>query len=432
VTASTLRDPFGLVGSTLDGQYRVDAPVGEGGFGVVYRGWHVSLDQPIAIKALKILDADDPRFQAELLGRFREEAKLLYTLSQASLNIVRSIDFGAVTTRSNLWAPYMVLEWLEGRSLAQDLDARRARGLRGRTLEESLELLAPVAEGLAVAHERRVAHRDVKPGNVFLVEGGASGPRVKVLDFGIAKILADDESGGTRSKFASFTWAYAAPEQLDPRLGQTGLATDVYSFALVLTELLTDREPIEARDVVTLMKAANDPLLRPTPRTRGAEVPDAVEHACRRALAVDPRARFATISELWRALERARSGRVRTSSLPRMTGPSASVTGSAAFASTQAAPPGAYAPPGGHAPSGGYAPAHPVTPGPMVAAPPVITPHGLPAYPAAPAPMVPTGRGHRPAPMPTGSGEATIIVTVVCFVLALLLAGSCALVHAAC
>src|SRR5262249_35265252 len=150
-------------------------------------------------------------------------------------------------------------------------------------------------------HDRQVAHRDVKPGNIFLLSSAAR-PNVKVLDFGIAKIMKDGEQAGTKGTFASFTWAYATPEQLDPRIGTTSLATDVYAFALVLSQLLTDRPPIEERDIVGLLKAATDTTRRPTPRTRGANVPDDLEHACRRALAVDPKARFPTISEFWRAL----------------------------------------------------------------------------------------------------------------------------------
>jgi serine/threonine-protein kinase len=305
VSSAQLEDPFGLVGTTLDGQYRADQVVGEGGYGVVYRGWHASLEQPIAIKALKVMSADDRAVQDALFAKFKDEAKLLYTLSQASLHIVRSMDFGAVTTATGAWAPYMVLEWLQGRSLADDLAQRRRSRMQGRTLDEALALLEPAAEGLGVAHHRRVAHRDIKPANFFLLDGN-EGPKVKVLDFGIAKIIRDGEGPGTRSPFASFTWLYAAPEQLDPRIGQTGLATDVYSFALLLSELLTDRVPTEGRDVVSLLKAATDPTVRPTPRQRGANVPDAIEVACRRALAVDPKVRFATIPDLWAALSAAR------------------------------------------------------------------------------------------------------------------------------
>jgi eukaryotic-like serine/threonine-protein kinase len=312
VTGGALQDPFGLAGTLLEGQYRADEVVGEGGFGVVYRGRHLSLDQPIAIKVLKGLDSEDPRINALVLEKFRAEARLLYTLSQSSLHIVRALDFGATTTPSGAWAPFMVLEWLDGCSLADDLVDRRKRGLRGRSVAEAFAILQPVADGLAVAHQRHVAHRDIKPANIFLLAENAStmpqGPQVKVLDFGIAKIMKDGESAGTKGTFASFTWAYASPEQLDPRLGTTGLATDVYGFGLLITELLTDRRPSEQRDVVGIMKAALDPMHRPTPRKRGANIPDAIEAVCLRALAVDPKARFESVRELWSALVAAHGG----------------------------------------------------------------------------------------------------------------------------
>ncbi len=323
-----LQDPFGLTGTVLDGQYRVEEIVGEGGFGVVYRGRHLSLDQPIAVKALKGLDGGDAAINELVHEKFREEARLLYTLSQSSLHIVRSLDFGAATTPSGVWAPFMILEWLDGRSLADDLTERRAQGLRGRSLVEAFAILEPVVDGLSVAHERHVAHRDVKPANIFLAAGGRqhgapeglvnhtarasdgragrAGVQVKVLDFGIAKIMKEGESAGTKGTFASFTWLYATPEQLDPRVGATGLTTDVYAFTLVLTELLTDRPPIDEHDIIGIMKAATNPSQRPTPRTRGANIPDEIEDVCRRALAVDPKSRYSSIAELWSALKAAR------------------------------------------------------------------------------------------------------------------------------
>ena len=300
-TRSATNDPLGLVGVTLDGQFDVASVVGEGGFGVVYRARHRGFEQPVAIKVLKILSVEDGRMQEALFAKFREEARLLYTLSQESLNIVRAVHYGSVTTPSGLWAPYMVLEWLEGLSLAEDIVQRRQRGMRGRTLEETFTILEPIAAGLAVAHARKVAHRDIKPANIFLAKS-EQGQRVKVLDFGIAKLVQEGDASATKSAFGAFTLLYAAPEQIDPRLGPTGLATDVYAFALLATELLTDREPVDGRDVVTIMRASQDPAVRPTPRTRGAHVPDEVEQVLRRALSVDPRARYASVPELWAAL----------------------------------------------------------------------------------------------------------------------------------
>ena len=464
MSSAQLEDPFGLAGTTLDGQYRADKVVGEGGYGVVYRGWHVSLEQPIAIKALKVMSADDRAVQDALFAKFKDEAKLLYTLSQASLHIVRSMDFGAVTTATGAWAPYMVLEWLEGRSLAEDLSQRRKRGMQGRTLDEALALLEPAAEGLGVAHHRRVAHRDIKPANFFLLDS-SEGPKVKVLDFGIAKIVRDGEGPGTRSPFASFTWLYAAPEQLDPRIGQTGLATDVYSFALLLSELLTDRVPTEGRDVVSLLKAAIDPTVRPTPRQRGANVPDAIEVVCRRALAVDPKVRHATVPELWAALSRARlptmppsvvsSGANAPSTTPdqRPSGvmPSSLAQTSAPpqsphappsppyphpqHAASGAYPPGAYPPgvpgrsQGATYPSAGYAPMPGMAPGS----------HGQPQpYTAAAMspPLMSPPPGTRMYPqrrfIPQGPSALPIVLAVIGLVLGGMFFLTCAALHAAC
>jgi len=426
VSQQAFHDTFALVGKTLDGQYRVEKVIGEGGFGVVYKGRHISLEQPIAIKALKVLDAEEPEVQQALLGKFKEEAKLLYTLSQASLNIVRSMDFGSIVTPNGVWAPYMVLEWLEGMSLSEDLDQRRRAGMRGRSVEEAITLLASAAEGLSVAHERRVAHRDVKPANFFLMKDAKGQHHLKVLDFGIAKVLRDDDGkGGTKSKFASFTWAYAAPEQLDPRVGQQGLATDVYAFALVLTEVLTDRQPVEGRDVVALLKAATDPTVRPTPKQRGANVPDWLETVCRRALAVDPKSRYPTMGEFWTALTLAQG---RPLSKP----PSA--------APQTPNPP--TKPSAGNAPPMPQPQAMPARQTPPPPTPPP-SPHmyGLPPTYQGPAPMVPWQPpqqqpmqpqtwGRRPM-MPVKS-DATVIVFVVLMVLSVMFIGTCAVAHSAC
>jgi serine/threonine protein kinase len=416
-----LSDPFGLVGTLLDGHYRVDEVVGEGGFGVVYRGRHLSLDQPIAIKVLKGLDGEDPSVNALVLEKFRSEARLLYTLSQSSLRIVRALDFGAISTPSGIWAPYMILEWLEGRSLDDDLDERRARGMRGRSLAEALAILEPVAEGLAVAHREHVAHRDVKPANVFLVAPRGTDPKsqVKVLDFGVAKIMKEGESAGTKGTFASFTWLYAAPEQLDPRVGPTGPRTDVYGFALLLTELLTDRPPIDEHDVVAIMKAATNPARRPTPRTRGANIPDEIEAACLRALAVDPRERFGSISEFWTVLATVRRSGVTTvrpppdpMALPRGTPVPGTVPPMTTPALGMPPPPGVYAAPALQQQRFTPPPMQPYNGGPLG------PPRGT-----APPP------GRATVKIARADGTSPVVVlAVIAFVIALLLAGCGALV----
>jgi len=478
-----LLDPFGLAGTLLEGQYRVDAVVGEGGFGIVYKGRHLSLDQPIAIKVLKGLDGGDAAINAVVLEKFRAEARLLYTLSQSSLHIVRALDFGAATTPSGIWAPFMILEWLDGRSLAADLAERRARGLRGRSVDEALAILEPVADGLSAAHRQQVAHRDIKPANVFLLGGSEGGPRVKILDFGIAKIMKEGEAVGTKGTFASFTWLYAAPEQLDPRIGATGLATDVYAFGLLLTELLTDRAPIEGRDVVGIVKTATDPNRRPTPRTLGANVPDEIEAVCLRALSVDPKSRYANVAELWSALVAARSTRAATAAqsvvpsvvvAPRSSAlppPAAAAAPSAAAASAAATPdamaetslapgvaprsdpmmaapparasapvlprPSAVPNPGPVSPQGGWplsSQQSAMLSPPLGTRPPGTMSGPMAGYPASP-PLGTLPPGHpavrRPLQRSDGSTALVVVTTVLC-VLAALFLGTCAAIYGAC
>jgi serine/threonine protein kinase len=320
VTAAGASDAFGLVGSVVDRQFRVDAVIGEGGFAVVYKGWHLSLDQPVALKALKMPEARDASLQGALLSKFREEAKITYVLSQATLNIVRIIDFGATTAPTGAWVPFAVQEWLEGETLAEELRRRRGQGMRGRSLAEAMRVMEPAARALGIAHQRRVVHRDVKPGNFFLMAPAidAQGVVLKVLDFGIAKVMREGatHSGKASTGMVSFTPQYAAPEQIESRYGSTGPWTDVYSLALVMTELLTDRTTLEGDDLPAILAQVFDPHRRPTPRARGVAIPDAVEAVLARALAVDPRARPADAAELWAALQAAVAAAVQTHATP--------------------------------------------------------------------------------------------------------------------
>ena len=304
-------DPLALVGQVLDGTYRIDALVGEGGFGVVYKAFHLRFEEPVAVKCLKIPGSFAPETREAFLRKFREEGKLLFQLSQGTLGIVRSIALGDVTTPSGVWAPYVVLEWLEGTPLSAIMHDRRRRGMPGRPLSEVMHWLDPPAKALAYAHEKRVAHRDIKPANLFAMRGAMPGevPQLKLLDFGIAKVMEEGSDAfrkaRTQAGFSSFTPHYAAPEQFDPSIGPTGPWSDVYSFALMAVEMLTDRSAVDGEDAIKLMSAALNKAVRPTPRARGAQVSDAVEQVFARALSVDPAARHPDMSQFWEALRQA-------------------------------------------------------------------------------------------------------------------------------
>ncbi len=298
-------DPYGLVGQVLDGQFRVDRPIGEGGFSVVYRGKHLGLGEPIAIKCLKLPPRLGSAIVENFIRRFRDESKIQYKLSQASLHIARTIAAGTAMAPSvNALVPFMVLEWLEGYPLSEDLRARRGRGEAGRSLADAMRLLDPIAEAVALAHGMGVVHRDLNPSNIFLAVDAGGTLRPKVMDFGVAKVVSDHALAlgprtATLNQLRLFTPPYGAPEQFDERIGAVGPWTDVYSFALVVVELLADRTPNEGEHLIELMTHACDLARRPTPRAFGVNVPDAVEEAFARALSVDPTRRPGDVGEFW-------------------------------------------------------------------------------------------------------------------------------------
>jgi serine/threonine protein kinase len=303
-------DPFGLVGQVLDGQFRVDRFVGEGGFSIVYQGTHVGLSEPIAVKCLKLPMALGSALVETFVRRFRDESRLHYKLSQGNLHIARSIASGTtMSPATSALVPYAVLEWLEGRSMADEFLARRGRGASGRPLQEVVRLFDSAVDALAYAHSQGVVHRDLNPGNFFLAQTPA-GPKLKVLDFGVAKVLADSAlamgpSARTLGNIRMFAPAYGAPEQFDDRLGAVGPWTDVYSLALVLLEAMTDRGVVEGEHLGEFATKALDEVNRPSPRTLGVAVGDGVQDVFVRALALRPGDRPGDAGELWGMLKHA-------------------------------------------------------------------------------------------------------------------------------
>ena len=304
------RDPFDLCGVTIDGKYRVASVIGDGGFGVVYRGVHKGFGELIAIKCLKLPSDLDEKARADFLERLQDEGRLLHRLSKATSGIVQALDVGAFTTPAGTWVPYLILEWLEGETLAQRLKTRIDLDEGGMSIAEAIGLLAPAARALAVAHAQKIAHRDVKPANIFLTEVGGK-QTTKVLDFGIAKVLADHNTFTTALEAtglapAAFTPRYGAPEQFNKQRGASGPWTDVFALALVLVECASGKRALEGDDPTQLYIASADPALRPTLRRRGVEeASDEVERVLRKALEVEPRDRYPDAATFWDALEEA-------------------------------------------------------------------------------------------------------------------------------
>ena len=299
-------DPFQLSGVTIEGKYRIASVVGDGGFGVVYRGVHKGFGELIAVKCLKLPSALSEKERDDLLEQLRDEGRLLHRLSRATSGIVQALDVGAFTTPGGQWVPYLVLEWLEGQTLGELLRERIERGEVGMPLDEAIRLLEPAARALAVAHAQKIAHRDVKPANLFLTDVGGT-RTLKVLDFGIAKVLSDHPSvtaalAATAKGPSAFTPRYGAPEQFNKQRGATGPWTDVFALALILVELVSGKKALDGDDPTQLYIAAADPSARPTLRARGVTALDSVEDVLARALSVEPKHRYPDAGRFWDAL----------------------------------------------------------------------------------------------------------------------------------
>lgn len=317
--SSPTPDPFGLVGTRLDGKYEVESVIAEGGFGVVYRATHRTLGTPVAVKVLKVPEQLGGAARKAFLDRFAQEAQVIARLDHPA--IVRVTDFGASLMPMSEAAPWMVLEWLTGSTLDADLEARRNRG--GRAPSECLAILKPAFDALSYAHDDGIAHRDIKPENLFLAETRRGGRTLRVLDFGIAKAMGDEEGASsgqtaTRTQQRAFSLYYAAPEQLSGT--RTGPWTDVYALALVLTEMLTDWPPYDGADVQDIYADVLSPR-RPTPAKRGFDV-GAWEPVIARAVASKPAERFQNAREFLAALEASVPSVVRAPSLAPQTPPS--------------------------------------------------------------------------------------------------------------
>jgi len=307
----TTRDPLGVTGVVLDDKFLVESPIGEGGAAIVYRGTHTRLGGKVAIKFLVSLSQAPAEEQGAIFDEFIREGKLIAELSQRSSAIVQARDMGVLERPGQPKLPYLVLEWLDGRSLDEVLVSETNSGKPPRSLAETVRLIEPIAGALAIAHERGVAHRDVKPENIFVVERpgteSAPGPgaRIKLLDFGIAKVMKTRIAGihQTGTLPTAFTPHYGAPEQFSRTYGETGTWSDVFSMALVILEIMRGgRRAFEGDEYVDLARQSANEERRPTPKNLGLTVTDEVEAVFARALAVRPMHRYAKMGELWAAL----------------------------------------------------------------------------------------------------------------------------------
>ena len=271
-----------LCGATVL-NYRLVEKLGAGGFGAVFRARHEDLGREVAIKVLRSERASN----AGVVDRFLREAQLIYTIGHPAIVAIENAG------RLPGGEPFYVMELVPGRSLAQRLV--QAGPLSPRA---AVQVFAPVAEALAAAHAKGIVHRDLKPHNIMVAEHGDDVTVVRLLDFGIAKVLAHGDASQTGDVLGSPH--FMAPEQAQSSRRAT-TASDVYSFAASLFVALTGKKPIDGDGVVEVLLAAQRDA--PAPLARFARgVPPALEDAMARCLAKEPAERPPSITEAWAAL----------------------------------------------------------------------------------------------------------------------------------
>ncbi len=278
-----------LINQVLDEKYRLDARLGEGGMGTVYRATHLLIERLVAVKVLnsRLVTDEDAR------ERFRREARAAGRLQHT--NAVAVTDFGE--TRDGL--VYIVMELLEGRPMREvlaresPLDAARA-----------VSLMLQVSAAVAAAHEAGVIHRDLKPGNIFVVQRPHAPHIVKVLDFGIAKLGADGTDSNPLNTLTGTgvmigTPRYMSPEQCDG--AELTPASDVYSLGIILYEMLTGQTPFTGASPLALALKHSSETPRPL-RELVATIPPALEDVVLHALEKKPEDRPADAGAFRREL----------------------------------------------------------------------------------------------------------------------------------
>jgi eukaryotic-like serine/threonine-protein kinase len=274
-----------LAGGRL-GRYQLEKLLGSGGMGEVYLARQDVLGREVAIKVLHARKSGDQT----LAGRFFQEAKSLSLVSHP--NIVEIIDYGDDEGRL-----FLVTRYIHGESL-------HARLLRGALLlDQSLHILAQCASALAACHRQGIVHRDLKPHNVLLTEQGGDPHFVKLVDFGLAKLLrGDGRVVKTQTGEVFGTPLYMSPEQAADA-SRVDARSDIYSLGVIMYELVTGRVPFQYSTYSETLLAHTMERVRP-PSELNPRLPASVENICLRCLEKEPDRRFASMDELHDALLR--------------------------------------------------------------------------------------------------------------------------------
>jgi serine/threonine-protein kinase len=274
-------------GSRL-GPYAIESLLGAGGMGEVYRARDTRLDRVVAVKVLPPHASHDPQFRE----RFEREARAISALEHPT--ICTLYDVG-----ENDGTPYLVMQYLEGQTLAQRLESGPV------PLDEAVAIAAQIAEALAAAHRAGIVHRDLKPANVMLLRNSGALPAAKLLDFGLAKLAgAGDPAGALATRTGApltaqgtilGTFQYMAPEQIEG--DEADARADIFAFGVVVYEMLTGCRAFEGKTQASLFGA----ILKEQPPPIGSVrpmTPPALDHLVRACLAKHPDERIQTAHDV--------------------------------------------------------------------------------------------------------------------------------------
>jgi serine/threonine-protein kinase len=280
------------IGLVLQGTYRIERPITSGGMGTLYEASHLRLSRRFAVKILSPTMAVHP----EALKRFQREADVTSALGHP--NILEVVDFN----KTEDGIPYIVMELLEGEDLGQRLE--RVERL---SLAEAGGIFSQVASALTAAHAQGIVHRDLKPPNIFLCRRAGRDDFVKVVDFGISKVLGNDVNM-TRTNVILGSPAHMAPEQAAGRPSEVDERSDIYALGAILYEMLSGQPPLMEETLPKLLDLVL--TVDPAPlRSLRPEVPAAIEAAVARALRKRREDRFQTMPEFADSVERALEAR---------------------------------------------------------------------------------------------------------------------------
>lgn len=289
-----------IVPGTMIGEYEVTGTLGSGGMGVVFSAIHPRIGKKAAIKVLK----KDIALDHNAIARFENEARAVNAIGHP--NIVDIFSFGELPSGD----PYLVMELVDGVSLQQWTDTHAPV-----TLDRAIPILRQICDALSAAHERGIIHRDLKPGNI-MIAGTDDAPRVKVLDFGLAKKQRSDESSGvelTGPGMAVGTPAFMSPEQFKGE--DVDQRTDVYGLGVLVYMMLTGRHPFHGPTESAMAK--QHLFERPRLPSQIARLPERVDQIIDKALAKQASNRYPTVQALRRDLEQCLKLHNQATPLPR-------------------------------------------------------------------------------------------------------------------